>query len=119
MSKRSVYLHYTEASVSRRYHKVQGSIVQQEEVLIMVTKSPLTLSGRKRRHFEGTHRGSILGPIQLADYELPYFWKLFAKDKKELFGKTNRVAVGGSSPPEAENPEVDLGDPSPSLEHAS
>lgn len=97
-TKRSIWLHFTEESVTKRYNKVGGSTVQQEELMNLVSRNPLHFSGRKRRHFEGTHRGSILGPMALESYDSVTFWKLPEKEKRDLFGKANRIAVGGAGP---------------------
>jgi len=86
---------FNEASVSERYKKMYGGAVQQEEVALMVTKSAMILNGRKRLHYPGTNRGSSMGLIMHKQYADKYTFVASPKEKKEIFGRANRVAVGG------------------------
>ena len=58
---------------------------------------PTPISNKKKVHYPGTARGSILGPVVLDDPEDDRTMKLTMPIKKELYGK-NRIAVGGPSP---------------------
>ena len=87
---------FNEASVSDRYNKMYGGAVQQEEVALLVTRSVMNLTGRKRLHFPGTNRGSALGLIMHKQYADKHTFAALPKEKKEIFGRANRVAVGGA-----------------------
>ena len=97
-NKREVTVVYTEESVKARYRKMLEGHIQQEEVILQFTKDPMVLRGKPRLHFPGSNRGSILGPMPLEPYEEPRTWMLTQLEKRPVFGKANRVAVGGTGP---------------------
>eukprot|EP00959_Pyramimonas_sp_CCMP1952_P226502 4735955-Pyramimonas_sp.AAC.1 len=94
-----VFVCFTEASIVERYRKQSSGMVQQEDQMHIVSRYPVNLNGRAGKHYPGTNRGSILCQVSLQSYKDPTFWKLSAKDKKAIFGKDHRIAVGGTSPP--------------------
>ena len=96
---------YSEQSIVERYKKLAGTMVNQRDSLHIFGKQTLNMNGRKRKHYEGSNRGDMIGPVNLAAYSSPTFWRMTEKMKRELFGKQNRVAVGGPSPVEAVNEE--------------
>ena len=96
--KRSVYICYTESSICERYKKQGTGAVQQEDTMLCITRNQINLNGRARKHFSGSNRGSFIGPLSFDSYKSDSVWKLSAKDKKVLYGKDNRMAVGGPSP---------------------
>ena len=93
---RKIFCTFNEASVSERYKKMYGGAVQQEEAALLVTRSIISLSGRKRLHYPGTNRGTNMGLIMHKQYTDKYTFQALPKEKKEIFGRANRVAVGGS-----------------------
>jgi hypothetical protein len=120
--KRTVFVIYKEDSIVDRYHKQGGTEVRQDEVLLQISKDVLIFNGRKRRYFDGTNRGSMLGPVALLPHKDAGVWKLPAKEKKEVIGKLGRVPVGGPvpgghGPPPAEE-EEDKNMPKPVFFHA-
>ena len=107
--RRNTFVMYSEESMVARYKKLKTSDVKQEEGVMMVSRDALVLNGRRRKHYEGTNRGSVLGPVTLPPQTTG--WMLTPKQKKEVFGKLGRVSVGGAGPaiqeaePEEEAPD--------------
>jgi hypothetical protein len=96
--KRTLYIMYVESSITNRYKKHKTGPVQQEEYVWQISKEHLTLNGRKSLHFEGTNRGTLLGPLASVAPTCPATWRMTKEMKKEIFGKDNRIAVGGPGP---------------------
>lgn len=46
-SKRIIYVAYNEESVCERYHKKTGTAVQQEEMMLLMTKTAMAPNGRR------------------------------------------------------------------------
>ena len=117
--RRSTFILYTEESMVARYKKLKTSDVKQEEGLMMISRDILTLNGRKRRHYEGTNRGTCLGPVTLPASGTG--WMLTPKQKKEVFGKLGRVSAGGPGPavlvPDEPEEAVDKDAPVPVFYH--
>lgn len=95
--KRTLSLLYSESSLNARLRCHKGySCTHQIEMLHMVTAEALKLPKVDRLHYEGTSRGQAIGPIQAPAFDAEEAWKLTQAEKKALFGKLGRIAVGGS-----------------------
>lgn len=88
-----VFLMYDEESLKKRVQRVRG-IQRQTETMLMLTRKPLSLPEKDRKHFRGSNKGDALGPVHVPDWSSS--WALPFDAKKALYGP-NRVAVGGRS----------------------
>ena len=103
--KRSVMVVHTEESVAQRYKKHANTYVQQDEGILQVSKLPLHLTGRQRWHFAGTNRGTVISNVELTPHSDTLTWKATIKVKREIYGRANRVAVGGAGPDDGKDEE--------------
>ena len=94
-TKREMIVVFSEDSIIERYNKLAEGSVQQEETLLQISKHNLIMNGRKRKTYSGTNRGTMLGPAILTPYGDDSIWKETLRVKKTIFGKANRIAVGG------------------------
>lgn len=93
-AKRAIYVVKAEQSMRERRTLTRGTAsIHQVEMMHVVSTEALSLPERAGKHYEGSNKGTCLGPITLtppADE-----WKATVKDKREIYGKRNRIAVGG------------------------
>ena len=93
--KKQVMVAFSEESVTARKMRVRGvATVDQSEGLTLMTSSQFSVPEKKREHYQGSNRGSVLAWVKLPKWES--CWKLTFGDKKTLYGKA-RVPVGGTS----------------------
>ena len=97
-NKRVLYLMFKEGSITEKYKKHKTGPVQQEEYIIQVTRDPMVMNGRKSLHFEGTNRGTLVGPVASTSPGDNHTWRMTKEAKKDIYGKNNRIAVGGPGP---------------------
>ena len=117
--KRQGFIFYTEESMVARLNKAKTTEVKQEEGMLLITKLTMVVSGRKRRHFAGSNRGTSLAFVTLPMYSEQSFWKLPAKEKEDIFETTkpgkaqldtastavqDRTVEGGRAAGKAETP---------------
>ena len=77
--------------------------MNQSEKVLVVSQSTLQMTSRKRRHYDGTNRGNVIGPVGLPSFDSPDVWKLPIPVKKELLGNYGAtIPVGGTLPVPAE-----------------
>lgn len=101
VGKRKVYIVKSEESLrGRRVHTKGTASLQQVEEMHLLTASSLILPEREGKHYSGTNKGTVLGPVLLPLPEEE--WKMTVKDKRTLYGKRNRIAVGGRTPGQSE-----------------
>ena len=87
---------YEEASLKARKQRVRGiNTLRQIEFLHMSTKDAIMIPERSRKHYNGTNKGDVLGPVVLPGWEKT--WGLPFNEKRKLWDK-NRVEVGGEWP---------------------
>jgi hypothetical protein len=97
--KRTLTMVYSEVSLMRRLERHRGlGPLHQTESLHILGSEPMKYVKRDRMHFEGSNKGQVLSPISAPDWQAEEVWKLSVKDKKLLFGKVGRIAVGGPAP---------------------
>jgi hypothetical protein len=70
--------------------------LRQSEGMHIITSGLLTLPERISKHYSGTNKGTMLGPITLSKLEEE--WSATVKEKRAIYGKRCRIAVGGKSP---------------------
>ena len=61
----------------------------------MISNAALCLPERTGKHFEGTNKGTALGPVVLL--ETTAGWQATVKAKRDIYGKRYRIAVGGKT----------------------
>lgn len=109
--KKNVTVAFSEESVAARKMRVRGvATVDQSEGLTLMTSSQFSVPEKKREHYQGSNRGSVLAWVKLPKWES--CWKLSFGEKKTLYGKA-RVPVGGTSvdvDDENEDEELEGGD---------
>ena len=66
--------------------------LDQMEFVYAVTKDGLKIPERKRKFYDGSNHGNMLGQLKLKDWE--DMWHLTAATKRKIFG-SRRIAVGG------------------------
>ena len=92
--KRSVYIFKTEDTVRARRSLARGTAtIPQVEMMTMVSRSALNLPERQGKHYNTSNKGTVLGPVALTRPETE--WQATVKDKREIYGKRFRIAVGG------------------------
>lgn len=92
-----VTLFASEASLRQRRRLTRGTAsLKQTESMFVMTPGPLQLPERSGKFFEGTNKGTLIGPITLPDPEKE--WQATVKEKRGIYGKRFRIAVGGKSP---------------------
>jgi hypothetical protein len=97
--KRTLTMVYSESSLMQRLERHRGfGPLHQTESLHMIGSEPMKYVKRDRMHFEGSNKGQVLSPITAPDWQADEVWKLSVKEKKLLFGKVGRIAVGGPAP---------------------
>eukprot|EP00812_Abedinium_dasypus_P014810 NODE_836_length_1348_cov_3.029389.p2 GENE.NODE_836_length_1348_cov_3.029389~~NODE_836_length_1348_cov_3.029389.p2 ORF type:complete len:272 (+),score=118.81 NODE_836_length_1348_cov_3.029389:215-1030(+) len=64
-------------------------------MLYVLSTSMLNLPERHGKHYEGSNKGTALGPIKLKDVEEE--WSATVKFKRSLYGTKARIAVGGKT----------------------
>ena len=92
--KRSVYIFKTEDTARARRSLARGTAtIPQVEMMTMVPRSALNLPERQGKHYNTSNKGTVLGPVALTRPETE--WQATVKDKREIYGKRFRIAVGG------------------------
>lgn len=96
ISRKSIYVVMSEDSVRARRYLVRGTAsLDQVEVMHMLSSAAISLPERAGKHFPGTNKGTVLGPVLLP--ESTSGLQATVKAKRNIYGKRNRIAVGGKS----------------------
>ena len=98
-----------EESFCQRRDRMKG-FIQQAEGLHLFTRGAVPFLKKARKHFDGTNKGSAIGPIKVLPWTDGACWRLPADDKKRIFGKEHIVLVGGAVPEDAGDVKVVLDD---------
>ena len=91
---------YDQESMEARLERLRGYIPlnQTERIHLISAELPRTPEIR-RKHFNGSNKGNVLGMVALPKYDDPQTWRLPIKTKREVIGKTGgKVLVGGPPP---------------------
>lgn len=97
-TKRTISLVYSESSLSSRLRCVKGyAAMHQIENLHIISKEPIKTKTVNRLHYEGTSRGQVIAPVTAPSWDDPDQWTLTPAEKRTMFGKIGRIAVGGSA----------------------
>ncbi|CAK0842067.1 unnamed protein product [Prorocentrum cordatum] len=69
--------------------------LQQVEDMHVLTVGNLALPERAGKHYDGSDKGTVIGPVTLPTPEKE--WRTSAKNKREIYTKKNRIPVGGKA----------------------
>jgi hypothetical protein len=69
--------------------------VKQMEMAHILTHNKICLPERPRKHYPGTNCGDVLADVKVPPPEA--VWQLTWKEKKQLYGKKQLIAVGGKT----------------------
>ena len=96
---RTVALTFSEESLAVRYERIKGfNAINQIERLYVTSAPGINFTEHKRLHFSGSNRGNHLGPMSAPSWEDDeQTWTTSVKQKKEIYGKNARIAVGGQT----------------------
>ena len=102
----SMHLFMDEASLRLRRKLTRGTMsLRQVEGMHVMTHGCLSLPERPGKHYPGTNRGTVLGPIVFTSVEND--WQLTVKQKREVYTRRFRIAVGGRNPGGEADPRKD------------
>ena len=89
-----VHVIMNEESLKARRKLTRGTAsLKQVETLHVICSGNLCLPDRQGKHFPGSNKGTAIGPVTLADPDEE--WSATVKDKRTIYGKRFRIAVGG------------------------
>ena len=95
---KTIKLIMTEESIEARKEVVRSSMasVDQEEVVMVVTKDALDLPKVQNENFPGSSNGKIIPNVNVPSWDADFVWKTRKAEKKLLFGCNGAmVPVGG------------------------
>jgi hypothetical protein len=93
---KTIYMHYDEKSLADRRERATGTAVfHQLQQMKLLTRWPLSMPTKKRKHYDGSNKGDLMGPVHLADWSSS--WSGTYDEKLEVYGRTHRIAVGGAT----------------------
>ena len=102
----SMHLFMDEQSVRLRRKLTRGTMsLRRVEGMHILTHGSLSLPERAGKHYPGTNRGTVLGPVVFTAIEND--WQLTVKQKREVYTKRFRIAVGGRNPGGETDPRKD------------
>jgi hypothetical protein len=91
-----VHVIMDEESLKVRRKLTRGTAsLKQVETLHVVCSGNLTLPDRQGKNYPGSNKGTAIGPVTLADPDEE--WSATVKEKRTLYGKRFRIAVGGKT----------------------
>ena len=99
MKKQTLFVHISETTMEerRQRQKMTSALsVQSMECGHIFTKDSVAAEFTTRKHFAGNSASNVIGPVSLIPEDSA--WTLTVKDKREIYGKDNRVAPGGRTP---------------------
>ena len=104
--KSTFFVSYEEQSLMAR-RDVNRGVLNQVEMMTVISRGLLAIKRTQRKHYEGTTLGNVIGPVCVARYDDPSVWKVDPKIKKGIYGKQGKVLVGGPCPsPAVPKPEL-------------
>lgn len=93
------FLVWDEKAIRTKKKRSRGALVNQMERLYILLPEQQTLTFKKRKHFAGTTHGDVIGPIMAPAWDdEEETWNMTYQQKKDLFGSSNRIRVGGEKP---------------------
>jgi hypothetical protein len=93
---KTIYMHYDEKSLADRRERATGTAVfHQLQQMKLLTRWPLSMPTKKRKHYDGSNKGDLMGPVHLTDWSSS--WSGTYDEKLEVYGRTHRIAVGGAT----------------------
>ena len=93
---KTIYIHYDEKSLASRRERATGTAVfHQLQQMKLLTRWPLSMPTKRRKHYDGSNKGDCMGPVHLSDWASS--WSGTYDEKLEVYGRTHRIAVGGST----------------------
>ncbi|CAE7666405.1 unnamed protein product [Symbiodinium sp. CCMP2592] len=92
-------LYSDEESFGERRDRIRG-FIQQAEGAHLYTRSGPQFQKKDRKHFKGTNKGQVMGPIRMLPWTDDACWRLPPDQKKRVYGKEHIVLVGGAVPEE-------------------
>ncbi|CAE7516972.1 unnamed protein product [Symbiodinium sp. CCMP2592] len=99
-------LTYDQDALEARKCVVRG-FVPQSETMYCYSTEMLELPTKKRLHFQGNNKGSLLGPIVMNRHEES--WRLSPADRTNVLGSACKVLVGGADQQRTPKPVFDDG----------
>ena len=99
MKKQTLFVHISETTMEerRQRQKMTSALsVQSMECGHIFTKESVAAEFTTRKHFAGNSASNVIGPVSLIPEDSA--WTRTVKDKREIYGKENRVAPGGRTP---------------------
>ncbi len=93
-SRQTFHIVYNEDSLKEQRQRVkQATTFHQLEYMHVYSGSPLNLPEKTRKHCMGSNKGDVLATVSLEARARG--WHLSPQEKKKMYGRANRVAVGG------------------------
>jgi hypothetical protein len=114
---RKLYCNFSEDSCRERLGSIRGNIHLLECILV-VTSKPLELNEVDRKFFNQvskSSRGDIIATLAWQPWKTA--WQLPATMKRQIYGATNRIEVGGPAPKGVPVYEKGPGDLEPAFFH--
>ena len=91
-----IYVHFDENSLAARRDRASGTAVfHQLQQMKLLTRWPLNIPTKQRRHYTGSNKGDCMGPVCLPEWGKS--WSANYDTKVEIYGRTHRIAVGGAT----------------------
>ena len=91
-----VHVIMSEDSLKQRRKLTRGAAsLKQVETLHVLCCGTLCLPDRAGKHYSGSNKGTAIGPVTLANPDEE--WSATVKEKRLLYGKRWRIAVGGKT----------------------
>ena len=85
--------YYSEKALRQR--RPSKGLVPQMEGLHVFSATSLPVTDKPRLLYEGTCRGTTVGPIAVSQYDSQDVWKLAPGDKKAMLGKAGKILSSG------------------------
>ena len=86
--------YYSEKKALRQRRPSKGLVPQMEGLHVFPATS-LPVTDKPRLLYEGTCRGTTVGPIAVSQYDSQDVWKLAPGDKKAMLGKAGKILSSG------------------------
>ena len=103
--KSSFTILYDEAKLADRKSLVRG-LIQQTEGMLVYSRGALALQRRDRKVYRGTTNGSVIGPVEVANYNDQ--WLVMKKVKELMLGEHGKVLASHGCPDAAPKPDIKL-----------
>lgn len=104
---KTIYVMYDEHSLAQRRERAAGTAVfHQLQQMKLLTRWPLSMPTKKRKHYSGSNKGDCVGPVELDDWSKA--WSATYEQKLEIYGRNHRIAVGGPTEDDDDEEEPDV-----------